>query len=91
MKLALKHLCLLRLVFRTMKKQYIPPTLKVVSVKMELGFQTSFFQRSALSDAFMMESFDGEFRGECYSYDDWSGPGSSSDDGKYGYNDWGTM
>lgn len=74
---------------RTMKKQYIPPALKVVAVRMERGFQTSFFRR--IDDLFMMESLDDEFRGECYSYDDWSGSGSSSDGDKYDYNDWGSM
>ena len=73
-----------------MKKQYIPPTLKVVSVKMERGFQTSFFQRSD-NDVFLMESINGEFRAEQFALDDWSSSSPSHNDNQFGYNDWGSM
>lgn len=76
----------------TMKKQYIPPTLKVVSVKMERGFQTSYtFQCQQDNDLFLMHSNDGEFRTDHFNYDDWSSPSPSPNDGQYGYNDWGSM
>ena len=38
-----------------MKKQYIPPVLKVVAFKMERGFADSAFKRST-EDLFIMES-----------------------------------
>ncbi len=73
-----------------MKKQYISPTLKVVSVKMERGFQaSSTFQRDV--DLFQMESIDGEFRADHFNYDDWSSSSPSPNDNQFSYNDWGAM
>ena len=72
-----------------MKKQYIPPRVKVVAFKMERGFADSAFKRSA-EDLFIMESLDNEFRAERYSYDDWSSS-PSSDEGRFNYNDWGKL
>ena len=73
-----------------MKKQYIPPVLKVVAFKMERGFADSAFKRST-EDLFIMESLDNEFRAERYSYDDWSSSSPSSDDGRFNFNDWGEL
>ena len=72
-----------------MKKQYIPPVLKVFSFKVERGYNGSAFERT--TGQFLMESFDNEFRAEHYSYDDWSSSSSSSDDGRFNYNDWGEI
>ena len=72
-----------------MKKQYIPPTLKVVAVKMERGFQTSTFQRD--NDLFLMQSINGEFRAEQFALDDWSNSSPTPNDGQFGYSDWGAM
>ena len=72
-----------------MKKQYIPPVLKVVAFKMERGFANSAFIRTT-EDLFIMESLDDEFRAEKYNYDDWSSS-PSSDEGKFNYNDWGEL
>ena len=73
-----------------MKTPYIPPTLKVVSFKVERGFADSAFKRST-EDLFIMESLDNEFRAERFNYDDWSSSSPSSDEGKFNYNDWGEL
>ena len=73
----------------SMKTPYIPPSLKVVSFQTERGFNTSAFERT--SSIFLQQSINDEFRAERYNYDDWSSSSPSSDDGKFNYNDWGSL
>lgn len=72
-----------------MKKQYIPPTLRVVVFQMERGFNGSAFERS--TGVFLQQSIENEFRAEQFNYDDWSSSSSSSDDGQFNHNDWGSL
>ena len=73
-----------------MKTPYIPPSLKVVSFQVERGFNgSSAFERT--TGVFLQQSINDEFRAERYNYDDWSSSSPSSDDGKFNYNDWGSL
>lgn len=73
-----------------MNKSYIQPTVKVVAFRAERGFAASCFTRNTSGDLFEMDLINGEARGERFDVDSWD-DASSSENGRFNYNDWGTL
>ncbi len=73
------------------KTPYIKPTVKVVDFRVERGYDASCFTRNTSGDLFEMDLIDGAARGERFAVDNWDASPSSTQDGRFNLNDWGTM